>query len=198
MAIGAATGVRTKDLNVRSLARASASGAWQGLQDAKQVLKGGMTDIELASKSPNRLLEGAKQVQFDSPLLNLYTQGVFRTLGASDAMFKRLSFVRSIDEQARVLAKQSGLKGDAAAQEAKRLASQPSDEMVLRAITDAEVATFNDNTRLAQAALAAGRSGEALAQARALRAEQGTAEIEFLYREALAQTARTDANARTE
>jgi len=153
MAIGAATGVRTKDLNVRSLARASASGAWQGLQDAKQVLKGGMTDIELASKSPNRLLEGAKQVQFDSPLLNLYTQGVFRTLGASDAMFKRLSFVRSIDEQARVLAKQSGLTGDAAAQEAKRLASQPSDEMVLRAITDAEVATFNDNTRLAQAAL---------------------------------------------
>lgn len=153
MAIGAATGVRTKDLNVRSLARASASGAWQGLQDAKQVLKGGMTDIELASKSPNRLLEGAKQVQFDSPLLNLYTQGVFRTLGASDAIFKRLSFVRSIDEQARVLAKQSGLKGDAAVQEAKRLASQPSDEMVLRAITDAEVATFNDNTRLAQAAL---------------------------------------------
>jgi thioredoxin-like negative regulator of GroEL len=58
--------------------------------------------------------------------------------------------------------------------------------------------TLAARLRLAQAALAAGRSGEALAQARALRAEQGTAEIEFLYREALAQTARTDANARTE
>ena len=58
--------------------------------------------------------------------------------------------------------------------------------------------TLAARLRLAQAALAAGRSGEALAQARDLRAEQGTAEIEFLYREALAQTARTDANARTE
>jgi len=52
--------------------------------------------------------------------------------------------------------------------------------------------------RLAQAALAAGRAGEAIAAARVLRAESPSAEIEALYRDALFAAARTDAVARGE
>jgi tetratricopeptide (TPR) repeat protein/lipopolysaccharide biosynthesis regulator YciM len=52
--------------------------------------------------------------------------------------------------------------------------------------------------RLAQAALAAGRAGEALAAARGLRAQGGPAEIETLYRDAMFAAARTDPAARAE
>jgi len=58
--------------------------------------------------------------------------------------------------------------------------------------------TSGARLRLAQAALAAGRPLEALPEARKLRAEQGSEETEFLYREALAQAARGDAGARAE
>ena len=52
--------------------------------------------------------------------------------------------------------------------------------------------------RVAQAALAAGRALEALPEARALRADPGGDEAEYLYRESLSQAARNDAGARAE
>jgi thioredoxin-like negative regulator of GroEL len=61
-----------------------------------------------------------------------------------------------------------------------------------------EGATPQARLRLAQAALAAGRALEALPEARALRADPGGDEAEFLYREALGQVARGDAAARAE
>ncbi len=77
-----------------------------------------------------------------SPLLNVYTRAVFRALGASDAAFKTVAFEKSIAEQAHVLANSKS--------ERTQMMREPTDEMVLRAIEDAEVVTFTNAGTLAR------------------------------------------------
>jgi len=142
--MGAATGVRTKDLNLADMATGGFRGARQGLADAVEVLRRG--DVDTKS------LEIPKQTNFDSPLANAYVNGVFRTMAAEDKFFRTVAYTRSLEEQARVAAKARGLKGQALTDEVQAMVRKPSAQMEAQAILDADIVTFRQDSRLAQAA----------------------------------------------
>lgn len=142
--IGAATGVRTKDLSVKDLAKGGFTGARKGLADAVEVLRRGDIDP--------RTFDIPKQTNFDSPLANAYVNGVFRALSAEDKFFRTVAYTRSLEEQARIVAKAEGLKGQALTSRVQELARKPSAQMEAQAVLDADIVTFQQDSRLARAA----------------------------------------------
>jgi hypothetical protein len=86
----------------------------------------------------SRSTTSPKSTTFGNPILDGYTQGVFRSLEAEDRIFRSMALQRSLSEQ---LALNGG---------------KMTDEIALQAVHDAEVATFQDHGALSE--LAAGRS----------------------------------------
>lgn len=154
MALAAATGQRTKVLDIGGRWRATARGAAKGLEDAKRVMRG-----ELPSAEKFREI---REVNYDSALANLYTKGVFRSLDASDRVFRGLAFAESIDEQARAIAMNKGLRGDAARTFVENVTKAPTTEMVADAMLAADIATFQQSGELSRVALSARRKLGAL------------------------------------
>lgn len=152
------TGIRTKDFDIAASGKASLRGAVESKEAVMRALRG--------QKDLSAGLDGVREVTYDNAIANLVTKGVFRSLGAADEIFKSISFARSIDEQARVLAKAEKLSGDALANRVAALVKAPSDEMAMRAAADAAIATFQDETWLSKGALGlrkwAGLPGELL------------------------------------
>jgi hypothetical protein len=149
---GKGTGKVTKDFSFRDLAATSARGAKLGINQAERALRGdptGLRDLTRWDLGRETHYEGSPV----SALANLYTKGVFRTLDAEDRFFRSIAYQRSLEEQARVIAKNEGLKGGALRARSAQLIEAPSDEMVLRSIADSEYAVFQDKSRLAKAAL---------------------------------------------
>lgn len=143
--ISGATGTaRTKDLSLRDLATGGFAGARKGLADAAEVLRRGDIDT--------RTLEIPKETNFDTPLANLYVNGVFRLMGAEDKFFRTIAFTRSMEEQARLLAKAEGLRGPALTQRVQEIVRKPSAQMEAQAMLDADIVTFRQDSGLAQAA----------------------------------------------
>lgn len=149
---GAVTGQRTKDLSVRAAIRASREGAAKGLQEAREIMAGRVMGEGLGKYDLSR------EIDFDNAFLDKYTKLVFRSLTASDRIFKQAALARSIAEQARVLAKAQKFTGAALETEIERLTKFPTDEMALRAIEDAEIATFQNRGILGNVAVAARRA----------------------------------------
>lgn len=147
--LGAFTGQRSKYFNPRAILSASKKGAISGVEDARRVLRGEVPR--------NMQTDLPREINFDSRILDLYTKRVFRSLSATDQFFRNMAIARSIDEQARVLARAEGLKGEAFTARVAELVERPTDAMSGRAIADAEIATFQDDGTLAQAALTARR-----------------------------------------
>lgn len=143
--IGGYTGTRTKSASIPGLVRTAFTGARAGVDDAMRVMRG-----ELPSTAQ---LDMPREVRFDTPILNHYTRAVFRSLSATDQFFKNMAIARSVDEQARLLARAEGLRGDAFKARAAELIQRPTDEMAMRAIADAEIATFQETSGLSQAAV---------------------------------------------
>jgi len=153
--LSAWTGVETKSLsslNPITMAKVSADGAKKGGTDAIRVAKG-----ERPADAP---LELSREVKFDyknvppivNNFLNWYTRVVSRSLSAPDQFFRGMATVRSLDEQARAMAKAEKLTGDAFTQRVNELRARPTDEMAMRSVADAEIATFQENSTLAKAA----------------------------------------------
>lgn len=145
--LSAWTGVETKSasaLNPLNMARVSADGATQGMKDALRVAKGGRPSGEA--------LDIPRDVKFDNNFLNWYTTVVRRSLSAPDQFFRGMATVRSLDEQARAMAKAEKLSGDAFNQRVAELRAKPTDEMSMRAVADAETATFQENSLLSTGA----------------------------------------------
>jgi hypothetical protein len=152
------TGIRTKDFDATASARASLEGAINSRQAIVNALKG--------KKDISAGLDGIRETQYDNAIANLLTKGVFRSLGAADEFFKSVSFARSVDEQARVLAKAEKRSGEDLVRRIAELKAAPTDEMAMRAGADAAIATFQDNTWLSKGAIGlrrwAGLPGELL------------------------------------
>lgn len=123
-------------------AQASLRGAIRGVGEARQVLRG--IPLEDALKR----WDIYREVNFDNVILDTYTKTVFRSLGAGDRVFRGAAMQASFAEQARTLAAAEGLTGKALRDRAATLIASPSDEMVLRALTDAEQAVFMDPTAI--------------------------------------------------
>jgi hypothetical protein len=145
--LSAWTGVETKSLsslNPITMAKVSADGAKKGGDNAIRVAKG-----ERPADAP---LELSREVRYDNKFLDWYTRVVSRSLSAPDQFFRGMATVRSLDEQARAMAKAEKLTGDAFTQRVNELRARPTDEMAMRSVADAEIATFQENSALARAA----------------------------------------------
>jgi hypothetical protein len=146
---GRVTGQATKHFDPAAQVRASVAGAKRGLEEARAVMQG--VPIEGALQK----YDFSRETNFDNAILDGFTKTVFRALQAGDRIFYGAAFQRSLTEQATLLAKREGLAGDALAARVADLsdlrqgAKSVTDDMVLQAMADAEVATFTNRGLLA-------------------------------------------------
>lgn len=144
-AIGSGDAIkRSRDFDAR-LAKASMLGAMEGAKDITPIMKG---------KDPGRTAAMMKYDQIeevrlgDSPaakLAEVYLNGPFRILRASDAPFKMSAYMRSLDQQRRI----AGLPKVDTLQEMMKGITP---DMAARAAADAEIATFQNKSALGTAA----------------------------------------------
>lgn len=135
--IGLAFGGRKTKALTSDVFAASLRGARQGAREAKDILRRGVVD-----DAALRFDQVHGELDYGNPLLNVYVNGVYRTLSAEDRLFRGMALHRSLAEQAAVVAGK-----DKAVQ--RQLMQAPSDDMIVQAIADAEVATFSDQTKIA-------------------------------------------------
>lgn len=138
--MGLATGQHTTAGWTRSMGNASKVGAKRGFRQALNTLKGGMDPATMAKYDVPR------QTNYANPILQAYTTSIFRTLGAEDQVFREMALEASLANQAEVMAKAEGWTGEVARARVAQLRTVPSDEMVLRAVGDAEEAVVRDRT----------------------------------------------------
>lgn len=89
-----------------------------------------------------------KKVNFKNKTLQKYVDGVFRLLGAEDQPFYYGALKRSIYNQAKAQSINKGLKGAQADDFIRKLLENPTDEMTMYALADAETAVFQNATAL--------------------------------------------------
>lgn len=141
----AATGQQSKAAPTAGIVAASWKGARAGIEDAKKILRG-----ELVPDALGKFDLSKGEVDFGNRFLNAYGNWVFRALSASDKVFSGSALKRSLTEQATVIAQREGLKGDAMAKRIADLVERPLEPMALQAITDAQVATFQNPNAISE------------------------------------------------
>jgi hypothetical protein len=147
---------RTKAISPRGLFLEQMRGVSAGVKAAKRTLQHGNSPEELAKWD-------FRTVQFgDGPagrIAQAYTDGVFRSLGAEDALFRSAAMGRALEEYMRLEAKRMVKAGTAATTDdaMKLLRQHPPPNVVADAILDAEVATFQQENAIANAISAARR-----------------------------------------
>lgn len=114
----------------------------EGLAKAVEVMRTGV-DADLMTQKFD-----VQRTTFDNPALNTAVHKVFDLLESSDKPFFQLATKMSLFNQAEVLAIREGLRGKARTARVDALVRNPSDEMVLRAMEDAQYATFKNETVL--------------------------------------------------
>lgn len=136
------TGKRTKAFTVEGLAEGIKEGAEKGWR----YLKTGYDERDIARKLDY------KQVSFKNKYIQNYVDGVFRVIGAEDQPFYYGALRRSLHDQATTQAINKGLKGAERAKFIEDLVKNPTDEMSLFAVADAEAAVFQNRTALGDVA----------------------------------------------
>lgn len=84
--------------------------------------------------------------KFKSPAARAFVEGAFALLEVVDRPFFEGSYDLSVYMQAKLNAVKQGLSGAARDAEVSRLLAAPTDEMLTRALLDAQYATFKDKT----------------------------------------------------
>lgn len=135
------TGKRTKALPNYG---AMGEGAFKGAGKAFTFMKTGVDVDNTLGKIDY------KQVNLP-PVLKQYTQAVFRTLGATDKVFKETLLKKSIHELAVVDGMNQGLSGKKLAEFTMERYANPTNQMVEQATKDALYGTFNNENALASA-----------------------------------------------
>lgn len=137
-------GPRTKAFGVGTVTD-QFPGAFRGIKNAYEVLKTGSDPQDFAKAEFHKPLRYG-----NTPLgkaAQVMTNAVFRTLGAEDKVFYGAAYNRSMGEQLR-LAKMQG-----------KLVTQPTAEMVERAVKDALYSTFTNENALNNALKGAKQAG---------------------------------------
>ncbi len=111
----------------RAVAKASYAAATRGLREAREIMRKGATEDELAKMDMRRELNSGSKV------IDAYVNTVFRTMAAEDRVFKVYAYERSLAEQMK-LAK----------------VKAPTEAMRAQAIADALFATFNNPNLIAE------------------------------------------------
>jgi len=155
------TGKRTTTISAGTIS-AKVKGLMQGGGKALDYLKTGIYPESILTK-----YDIPRVVNFNNKILNGYTQGIFRSLGAEDIVFRQASIGESLAKQAEVMAKNEKLAGQAYKTRVGELLQAPTNEMVVNAINESEYATFNNKNVLSNMISGAKRavSGSPLTEA---------------------------------
>lgn len=145
---GLVTGKRTTVATLRGLLPGTKEGAEKGFR----YLKTGFDERNIAAKLDY------KPVNFKNKMVKGYVEGVFRLLGAEDQPFYYGALRRSLNNQAIAEAKNKGLKGTAREKFIKELVQNPTDQMSIYSLLDAETAVFQQRTALGEAGTAIKRA----------------------------------------
>jgi|GEM_PF-3222837 len=139
------TGKRAVAFTTRGLS----SGIKEGFEKGWRFLKTGYDERNVLGKFDYRRVSFGKGKIAKG--LQAYEEGVFKILGAEDQIFYYGAKARSIAEQAIVAAKNKGLKGKEAETYINNLIENPTDDTLVLAVSDAEAATFQNETFLSKA-----------------------------------------------
>lgn len=147
------TGKRTKTFTFDGTAK----GTVEGLKKGWSYWKTGIDERNIGE------LLDMKKVNFGkgkvAKMFQKYTDTVFQTIGAEDQPFYYGAAARSIADQAYAMAKNVGLKGDAAKKYATELMQNPTEEMITASVSDALTATFQNETVLGNLATGIAKLG---------------------------------------
>lgn len=133
--------------NLRMVSKAGRDGAVEGIRDAYKAMKG--MDPDMTLKQVKQKLDIVGDVHMDNRLLESAVTFAFRTLSAEDKFFRSVASSRSLLEQAATIARNEGLAGKKSKEwmraRTRKLLEKPTDEMMLRAVEDAEWAVFQNS-----------------------------------------------------
>ncbi len=140
------TGQRTKTFNIKGTGKGISEGFEKGLR----YFKTGFDERNIAQKLDwKRVNFGKGKV---AKAFQVYTDTVFRTLGAADQPFYYGALSRSLMDQALAQGKNAGKKGKELVAFAENLVQNPTEEMIRYGVADATQAVFQNKTALGNAA----------------------------------------------
>ena len=142
------TGKRAKTVTVRS----SFSGIKEGVIKGKRYFVTGFDERNIAAKLDYRKVNFGKGKV--AKVFQIYTDIVFRFLGAADQPFYYAALSRSLMDQALAQGKNIGKKGKDLVKFAEDLVKVPTEEMIRYGVADATTAVFQNQTKLGEAASA--------------------------------------------
>ncbi len=142
LAISAATGRRTiSGPSLSGIAKSGYEAATKGIKEAGEIIRNGASADDLAKLQLTQLNSGSK-------ILDGYVNGVFRLLSAEDRVFRTYALRRSLEDRAKSLAlteiKQGKIPQGQYGQRIRDLVDAPPEDILAGAISDAEIATFNN------------------------------------------------------
>lgn len=140
------TGKRTNVLTTKGFAK----GAKEGWKKGFQYLKTGFDERNIADKLEFHRVNFGKSKA--GKAAQKYTNVVFRLIGSQDQPFYYATLQMSLSSQAMATAKTAGLKGKELAEQAAKLAANPTDDMLKYALIDATTAVFQNKTLLGKQA----------------------------------------------
>lgn len=138
---------RTKGVPVGGYVRSQIKAIGSGLREARKVFKTGVTPEDAAKWD-------FRKTNYDNAFFQSYTDVVFHSLAAEDRVFRSMAMARSLGEQVKVRVREmrrADPKLNVKAETAK-LMQAPPDELMVQAIADAEIATFQNRGSLARVA----------------------------------------------
>ena len=84
--------------SVSAMARSGVRAATTGVREAGQILRRGMTNQQAQA------LQLGREINSGNKVLDFYVNGIFRTLGAEDAVFRKYALTRSLQDRAKAQA----------------------------------------------------------------------------------------------
>lgn len=129
-----------------AMAQSAGRAATEGIREAGQIMRRG------ASQKQMQALQLDQEIRSGNRAVDMYVNGVFRTLAAEDAIFRKFAFTRAVKDRAKAQALTEARQGKISRADirsrAKQLETDPTIEA--DAMLDAEVATFNNENLLSQ------------------------------------------------
>ncbi len=170
---GFRSGARPFTDAVKASGKAFAAGSGrQRLRNAVVTFADELT-TRLDAEQVNRTLD-YREIQYTNPVVNAVVNGVMGVMEATDRPYWRASHDFSLYMQGKLLAAAEGLRGPQAKQRAADLFESPTDEMLFRAVTDANYATFKNRNALSRLASSVKMGAQRVAET-APTAPKGTA-----------------------
>lgn len=144
---------RTKAMSARGLVRDPLMAGGASLRAATKAVKEQGVLGALRQNMTQEMIGkwDFRQTNFDSPVLQAYTDVVFGSLSAEDRLWRNMAFARSIEEQVKLAApKLAKAEGISISDALKKLRQSPPEELKVKAMGDAEIAVFQNTNALAE------------------------------------------------